>query len=208
VLGQAEGAAAWAAYHRAAGDPALARQYAERALAFAEAPRQPLALLCAHRLLGELDTAVGRRAEAADRFHAALALADACRAPFERALTLLALADLRHASDEDSVASRLLDAARAICSPIGARPALDRAEALLARLSAQDSYASAFPARLTAREAEVLRLVAQGLSNSEVAARLALSTRTIEQHLRSIYDKLDVSSRTAAAHIATEHHLI
>jgi DNA-binding CsgD family transcriptional regulator len=208
VLGRAEGAAAWAAYHRAAGDPALARQYSERALAFAEAPRQPLALLGAHRVLGEVDAADGRRAEADDHLNAALALADACAAPFERALTLLALAELRHASEEDTAASRLLDAARAICSPLGARPALDRAQALVTRLSAQDSCGTAFPARLTAREEEVLRLVAQGLSNSEVAARLFLSTRTIEQHLRSIYDKLDVSSRTAAAHFATEHHLI
>ena len=54
----------------------------------------------------------------------------------------------------------------------------------------------------------MLRLVAEGLTNNEVAARLFLSTRTIEQHLRSIYNKLDVPSRTAAARYATEHGLI
>ncbi len=53
---------------------------------------------------------------------------------------------------------------------------------------------------LTAREIEVLRLVADGLSNAEIAERLVLSERTVHAHLRSIFDKLGVNSRTAAAH--------
>jgi DNA-binding NarL/FixJ family response regulator len=53
----------------------------------------------------------------------------------------------------------------------------------------------------------VLRLVATGLTDAEAAARLALSRRTIEQHLRSIYNKLGVGSRTAAARFAFEHGL-
>jgi len=53
---------------------------------------------------------------------------------------------------------------------------------------------------LTEREIEVLRLVAQGLSNQEIADRLVISRRTVHAHLRSIYDKLDVTTRTAAAH--------
>jgi len=47
---------------------------------------------------------------------------------------------------------------------------------------------------------EVLRLLALGLGNSEIADRLVLSPRTVHAHLRSIYDKLGVNSRTAAAH--------
>src|SRR5205823_13960617 len=54
TLGQAEGQLGWAAYHRAAGDPEPARDHAARALAHATEPRQPLALLAAHRLAGEL----------------------------------------------------------------------------------------------------------------------------------------------------------
>jgi DNA-binding CsgD family transcriptional regulator len=53
---------------------------------------------------------------------------------------------------------------------------------------------------LTAREIDVLRLVADGLNNGEIADRLVLSPRTVHAHLRSIFDKLDVNSRTAAAH--------
>ncbi len=64
------------------------------------------------------------------------------------------------------------------------------------------------PAGLTSREVEVLRLVADGLTNAEVADRLSLSSRTIGQHLRSIYRKIDVSSRTAAARFAIEHDLL
>jgi non-specific serine/threonine protein kinase len=55
-------------------------------------------------------------------------------------------------------------------------------------------------AGLTAREVDVLHLVADGLSNAEIAKRLVLSERTVHAHLRSIFDKLGVNSRTAAAH--------
>jgi predicted ATPase/DNA-binding CsgD family transcriptional regulator len=58
-------------------------------------------------------------------------------------------------------------------------------------------------AGLTAREVEVLQLVADGLSNAEIADRLVLSERTVHAHLRSIFDKLGVNSRTAAAHAAS-----
>jgi DNA-binding CsgD family transcriptional regulator len=58
------------------------------------------------------------------------------------------------------------------------------------------------PAGLTSREVDVLRLVAQGLSNAEIADQLLLSPRTVHAHLRSIFGKLEVSSRTAAAHAA------
>jgi DNA-binding NarL/FixJ family response regulator len=55
---------------------------------------------------------------------------------------------------------------------------------------------------------EVLRLVAAGLSNPQIAQRLVVSTRTVEAHLRSIFSKLEVTSRTAAARFALEHALV
>lgn len=61
---------------------------------------------------------------------------------------------------------------------------------------------------LSKREVEVLRLVAEGLTTQEVAERLYLSVRTVENHLRSIYGKLNVSTRAAATRIAVEHGLL
>ena len=63
-------------------------------------------------------------------------------------------------------------------------------------------------AELSAREVEVLILVAEGLTNSQVADRLYLSPRTVGQHLRSIYHKLGASSRTAAVKAALGRRLI
>jgi predicted ATPase/DNA-binding CsgD family transcriptional regulator len=65
-----------------------------------------------------------------------------------------------------------------------------------------------YPAGLSTREVEVLRLVAQGLTNAEVADRLIISPRTVSAHLRSIFSKLDVRSRAAATRFAVEHDLV
>jgi DNA-binding NarL/FixJ family response regulator len=61
---------------------------------------------------------------------------------------------------------------------------------------------------LTERETEVLRLVAMGLSDADVAERLVVSPRTVHAHLRSIYRKLGLSSRGAATRFAVEHKLV
>ncbi|MCL4863621.1 MAG: tetratricopeptide repeat protein, partial [Caldilineaceae bacterium] len=61
---------------------------------------------------------------------------------------------------------------------------------------------------LTEREVEVLRLVASGITDAEVAAQLVLSVRTINSHLRSIYSKLNVNTRTAASRYAVEYGLV
>lgn len=127
VRGQSEGQALWARYHWQAGDLTRAHERAERALAHAAEPRQPLALLAAHRLLGELDAEAGRFADAAAHLGAALALADACGAPYERALTLLALAELRAAQGRADDTRALLADVRGICEPLEAKPALARA---------------------------------------------------------------------------------
>jgi predicted ATPase/DNA-binding CsgD family transcriptional regulator len=61
---------------------------------------------------------------------------------------------------------------------------------------------------LTTRELEVLRLVAQGLSDSGVAERLVISPRTVQGHVRSIFNKVGVNSRAAATRYAIEHRLV
>jgi DNA-binding CsgD family transcriptional regulator len=60
---------------------------------------------------------------------------------------------------------------------------------------------------LTAREGEVLQLLAMGISNSQIAERLVLSRHTVNGHVQSIYGKLGINSRSAATRYALEHHL-
>ena len=131
VLGRSEGQALWAQYHRQAGGAASAHAHAERALTHATDPRQPLALLASHRLLGELETEAGRYEGAEKHLHESLVLADACQAPYERALTLLAMAELRAAMGETNAARTLLATVIAICESLGAQPTLARAQAVL-----------------------------------------------------------------------------
>jgi DNA-binding NarL/FixJ family response regulator len=61
---------------------------------------------------------------------------------------------------------------------------------------------------LTERQVEVLRLVARGLSNPEIARELVVSRRTAEHHVQDIYARIGVSSRAAAALFAMEHDLL
>ena len=71
----------------------------------------------------------------------------------------------------------------------------------------ENTSAQAFPADLTRREVEVLRLIAQGLTDGQVAERLVISPRTVNHHLTLIYRKIQVSSRSAATRYAIEHAL-
>jgi len=206
VYGRSQGQALRARYQRQSGDIEQARAHAERAHAHATEPRQPLALLAAHRLLGELDGDEGHHDDAAHHLEASLKLAEDCQVPYERALTLLALAEL-HAAAGDAAAARGLDAARAICEPLGARPALARADALAARIAATEDARSAFPAGLSPREIEVLRLIAGGHTNREIADALSLSVHTVSAHVRTILAKTAADNRTAAAAFARRHGL-
>jgi DNA-binding CsgD family transcriptional regulator len=65
-----------------------------------------------------------------------------------------------------------------------------------------------YPAGLSQREVEVLVLVAQGMTDVEVAEKLVLSPRTVNAHLTSVYNKLGVNSRAAATRLAIEHKLV
>jgi DNA-binding NarL/FixJ family response regulator len=100
--------------------------------------------------------------------------------------------------DEDSAASELGIARRAFAE-LGAAPAAQEVDRLLRRER---------PGGLTEREVEVLRLVAEGRSNTDIARALVLSQKTVERHLSNIFTKLDVQSRTAAAAYAHEHGLM
>jgi DNA-binding CsgD family transcriptional regulator/tetratricopeptide (TPR) repeat protein len=208
VLGQSEGHALWAGYYRAANNMKRAYHHATRSLACATEPRQPLALLAAHRLLGELNTATGRIAYAATHLDAALSLATACAAPYERALTLLALAELRAATGQRAEASALLNGVRTICTPLGAALALTKADTLAARLAGAAAVSPvSFPAGLSVREVEVLQRVAAGESNRDIADALFLSERTVQVHVRHILTKTGADNRAAATAFALRNNL-
>ena len=119
--------------------------------------------------------------------------------PYEaaRARVLIGLA-CRAVGDHDT-AELELDTARAAFGQLGARPDQARVDALVGRDGTDEG--------LTAREIEVLRLVASGRSNSEIAAALVISEHTVARHLQNIFGKLGVSTRTAAAAYAFEHRL-
>jgi DNA-binding NarL/FixJ family response regulator len=73
--------------------------------------------------------------------------------------------------------------------------------------SAQTQPASLLTDKLTEREEDVLRLLAQGLTNADIAARLYLSEGTVRNHVSAILSKLDVADRTQAAVLAIQHGL-
>jgi DNA-binding NarL/FixJ family response regulator len=95
-----------------------------------------------------------------------------------------------------------LDAARGVFRQLGAAPDLARVEAL-ARTGATKAAGG-----LTARELEVLRLVAAGKTNREIARTLVVSDHTARRHLQNIFAKLGVPSRTAAAAFALQRNLL
>ncbi|MDQ6833809.1 MAG: LuxR C-terminal-related transcriptional regulator, partial [Chloroflexota bacterium] len=208
VLGQAEGQTLWGDYYRGAGDGAMAHGHAERALAHAATPRQPLALIAAHRLLAELATDARRFDDAVSHLTAALALADACAVPYERALTLLSLAQLRVATDAQETVPALLAEVRGICVRLNAMPCLALADHLEAQLTPARPIVPTYPVGLTPREVEVLHYLAAGRTNREIAAALFLSERTINVHVTHILTKTNSENRAAAVAFALRHGLV
>ena len=129
----------------------------------------------------------------------ALRLWTELQAPYEVARTKVLIGrSFRLLEDEDSAVAELSAAGKTFAE-LGAVPARQEVEKLLHVSTAGG---------LTARELEVLRLVADGRSNAEIAERLVLSDKTVARHLTNIFTKLDVPSRTAAAAYARDHDLL
>ena len=120
--------------------------------------------------------------------------------PYEGARVRLVTGSALTVLGDVESARKEVEAARATFRELGATPAVDEAETLLCPAH--------HPAGLTGREVEVLRLVAAGRSNTQIAGELVLSEKTVARHLSNIFAKLDVGSRTAAAAYAFEHRLM
>jgi DNA-binding CsgD family transcriptional regulator len=180
--------------------------------ASASHPDVVAALACA---LGETALADDDVDTAVEQFERACELHETLHIPFERAnIQLRSGAALLAAGERDRAIERLVEAHRTAHS-LGATPLAEQAADQLTALGvslekqlgarAADVYERA---GLSRREHEVLRLVAEGLTNREIAARLVLSTRTVDAHVRSIFTKLDCRTRTEAATRAGELGLL
>ncbi len=139
---------------------------------------------------------------------AAFALASACAAPYEQALVLYALALLARAKSQRAETMRCLDEARALCAPLRATSLLTRLDALAERTRRARDRGPSTPGGLTPRQVEILRLVAAGRTDREIAALLRLSERTVSNHLAHIFAKTGADNRAAAVAFAARHGLV
>jgi DNA-binding CsgD family transcriptional regulator len=144
-------------------------------------------------------------AEAERRFREAIAIHAEAARPFERARTELAFGEFLRRSRRRVEAREHLAAALELFETLGATLWAQRARVEL-RASGQTARRRETSTRdqLTPQELQIARFVARGLSNREVAAQLFLSPRTIDFHLRSVYRKLDITSRTQLAALELE----
>ncbi|WP_086828553.1 AAA family ATPase [Allokutzneria sp. NRRL B-24872] len=147
-------------------------------------PGSPYLSAYAARLRGDLTEAAARFEQAGMRIEAAHVRLDLA----ESVESLRTVLDLAEAEDADSLADRARKALR------------DKGIRTLGRERPSGA--------LTRREIEVARLVAEGLSNAEIAERLFLSRRTVTTHLQHAYARLGVSSRAALTHYVMENGLL
>jgi len=148
---------------------------------------------------GQFDSARRAFEDGIDLHVRSIAPLEAAQARLELACTLQAL-DLPASGVEQAVA------ARTTFGELGAERAMRRADKLVARLGGRSTAATR--AGMTRREVEVLSLVAEGLSNRQIAERLVVSEHTVHRHLANIYVRLGVSSRAAAVALASERDLL
>jgi len=186
----------------AAGDVDAAVAGADELAAMADALDAPLLRARATHAQGAVLVAQGDARAALTALRQAWSAWQELDAPHEAAGTraLIGLA-CRALGDEDGAAMEL-DAARWAFQELGAAPDVARIDALALRAGAVNAGG------LTARELEVLRLVAAGKTNRAIATDLVLSEKTVARHVSNIFAKLGVSSRAAATAHAYEHGLV
>ena len=184
----------------AAGDLDGAAAAGERLGRQAGRSAPPLVRALADHARGTVALVAGNAGEALSH------LRRACRAfheidlPYEAARSEVRIAEACVTLGDRESAGLALDSARATFGRLGAIPDLERIDRL-----GIDGGAAGGP--LTGRELEVLRLVASGRTNREIADVLTISPHTVGRHLQNIFMKLDLSSRAAATAYAYEHGL-
>jgi DNA-binding CsgD family transcriptional regulator len=175
----------------------VCRELAEIASDF---PSAMLGAIAAY-VQGSVELAAGDAEAALLALRRALQVWQELGAPYEAARARVLVAEACRALEDEDTARLELEAARATFEELAAQPDLRRIDALR-REEGEDTYG------LSGRELEVLRLVAAGRTNREIAATLVLSEHTVARHVQNIFRKLHVSSRTAATAFAFEHDLV
>ena len=191
-LGRAPLLAAQVEIALAAGDVATARAAADELTATAETFGSAGLKASAHRCEGAVALAEQQAVAALGQLRLAFSAWQELDAPYDAARTRLLLADAYAALDDPDAAERERAAAKACFERLGVR----------------GDEASTPETPLSAREVEVLRLVAAGKTNRDIATALFLSEKTVARHVSNIFTKLDVSSRTAATAYAFSSGLV
>ncbi len=154
---------------------------------------------------GHVRLANGQPREAFAPLRNALTVWQDLNAPFEAARVRVLMGCACRALGDTDGAQMEWDTASRVFRQFGAAPALAAVEALL---NERSRPAPADAGGLTAREVEVLRIVARGRTNRQIAAELDISEKTVARHVSNIFTKIDVSSRAAATAYAFTHRLV
>jgi DNA-binding CsgD family transcriptional regulator/tetratricopeptide (TPR) repeat protein len=163
---------------------------------------RPMLRAIAAQVRGSVELARGEPQAALRSLRVAWQVWEELDAPYEggRVRLLVGLA-CRALGDEEGAALEF-EAARAAFDALGAAPNVERVDALAGRAGATETHG------LSARELQVLRLVASGRTNRQIAGELVVSEHTVARHVQNIFAKLGVSSRAAATAFAFEHGLV
>jgi len=163
------------------------------------------------RLLGLLAQTMGELDLAAEHFADSLAFCRNAGYRPELAWTCHDYAEgllKRNGPGDHTKAMSLLDESFSIASELGMKPLMERVIALQDRAQSQPARAEAYPDGLSQREVEVLRLIAHGMTDREIAEALIISARTVGTHVSNILNKIGAINRTEAASYANRHGLV
>lgn len=198
------------------GDPTTARAMYDESLALLRESGEKWFLTICLAGLGSVVAVQGQAEWAARLWGAAEPLRETSGTipPFQRSPYEQAVATARHQLGEEAFAAAWAEGRTMTPEQALAWPDTDETKRTVAmpppavQPSRTVTSPPVYPADLTKREVEVLRLVAQGLTDAQVAEHLVISPRTVNTHLKAIYSKIGVSSRSAATRYAMEHHLV
>ncbi len=154
--------------------------------------------------LGSVRAAAGDEQDAREHLDRSLGLFVRLRMPHAAGRVHLALARAAPSTDPGSAIAEARQALRAF-EELGATRDADRASAFLRGLGVGGRTGPKLIGQLSKREIEVLRLLAEGLTNAEIAARLYISTKTVATHVGNVFAKLQLRNRAEAAAFANRH---